>query len=328
MRAGIAAAGNWIVDRVKMIDAYPDQDNLANIDEVSMSNGGGPFNALVDLSRLGAEFPLEACGLIGEDDDGRWIRAVLAEHRIIDHLGHALGAPTSFTDVMCVRSTGRRTFFHARGANALFGPTSIDPSRLGAAHIHLGYLLLLDEMDAEDAEFGTGAGRALAACRSAGMTTSLDVVSEQSDRFASVVRPTLPHADIAFMNEYELGKTVGEALDPDDADGIADALGQIVAMGCRQLAVAHTEKLMAARSADGEVWIQPAARIPQAEIAGALGAGDAFAAGFLLAWMEGAAPGECLKMGAAAGAACLTHPSASLGVRKADECRALLERWS
>src|SRR6202043_3167937 len=34
--------------------------------------------------------------------------------------------PTSNTDVMNVERTGRRTFFHQRGVNALLGPESID----------------------------------------------------------------------------------------------------------------------------------------------------------------------------------------------------------
>lgn len=327
-RRGLAAAGNWIVDRVKMIDAYPDQNNLANIQSVSISNGGGPFNVLVDLSRLGAGFPLEAVGLVGDDDDGRWIRGVLDGLGARDHLGTALGEPTSFTDVMCVASTGRRTFFHARGANALFGPLEVEPDKLSAAHLHLGYLLLLDRMDEPDPEFGTGAGRALEKCLRAGMTTSLDVVSEQSDRFGSVVRPTLPYADIAFMNEYELGKTVGTALEPDDRAGLADGLAEVVGLGCRKAAVVHTEKLMACRTVRGDVVFQEAAHVPQGEIAGALGAGDAFAAGFLMAWLDGSSPAECLRLGAGAGASCLTHPSASMGVRSAAGCLALLDAWT
>ena len=52
MRSGIAAAGNWIVDRVKVVDHWPEQDTLANIHEEGVGNGGGAFNVLVDLERL------------------------------------------------------------------------------------------------------------------------------------------------------------------------------------------------------------------------------------------------------------------------------------
>ena len=69
-RSGFLAAGNWIIDHVKMIDEYPDQDALCFIGEQSTSNGGGPFNVLVDLARSGAACPLAAAGLVGDDANG------------------------------------------------------------------------------------------------------------------------------------------------------------------------------------------------------------------------------------------------------------------
>ena len=41
-RQGVLAAGNWLVDHVKLIDAWPAQDGLVNILGQSSSNGGGP----------------------------------------------------------------------------------------------------------------------------------------------------------------------------------------------------------------------------------------------------------------------------------------------
>jgi hypothetical protein len=52
-RTGILAAGNFIVDHVKIIDHYPQQDMLANILGESQSNGGGPYNVLKDLAQPG-----------------------------------------------------------------------------------------------------------------------------------------------------------------------------------------------------------------------------------------------------------------------------------
>jgi hypothetical protein len=66
-RNGVLAGGNWIVDRPKIIDAYPGQDTLANILQETSGNGGSPYNLLVDLARLQAPFPLEAVGLVGEE---------------------------------------------------------------------------------------------------------------------------------------------------------------------------------------------------------------------------------------------------------------------
>src|SRR4030095_13704750 len=112
-RTGILAGGNWIVDAVKLIDTWPQQDALANIVSTSRGTGGSPFNVLVDLAILGVPFPLSALGLVGDDENGRWILQQCAGHGIdTAALQKTTQAPTSYTDVMTVQSTGRRTFFH------------------------------------------------------------------------------------------------------------------------------------------------------------------------------------------------------------------------
>jgi hypothetical protein len=67
-RAGVIAGGNWIVDQIKLIDRWPDQDTLAGISEEMRGNGGSPYNLLINLAKLGARFPLECVGLIGDDE--------------------------------------------------------------------------------------------------------------------------------------------------------------------------------------------------------------------------------------------------------------------
>lgn len=40
VRHGVLAGGNWIVDKLKIIDRYPQQDALSNILNESVGNGG------------------------------------------------------------------------------------------------------------------------------------------------------------------------------------------------------------------------------------------------------------------------------------------------
>ncbi|MBN8455973.1 MAG: hypothetical protein J0M31_23305, partial [Candidatus Accumulibacter sp.] len=58
------------------------QDALANILSTTKGTGGSPFNVLVDLALMGAKFPLEATGLVGADENGRWIVEQCAAHGI------------------------------------------------------------------------------------------------------------------------------------------------------------------------------------------------------------------------------------------------------
>src|SRR5205809_3761546 len=168
-RSGLLAVGNWIIDQVKLIDVYPQPEQLGNIREQSQGTGGAPYNVLIDLARSGAPFPLLGAGLIGKDSLGEQILQSCRTHHIdARHIGTTSKAPTSYTDVMTEQGHGRRTFFHARGANALWRGADLDFTKTRARIFHLGYLLLLDALDEPDRTYGTKAARLLAAAQEAG----------------------------------------------------------------------------------------------------------------------------------------------------------------
>lgn len=315
MRAGIIAGGNWIVDRVKTIDRFPEEQTLSTILSQSNQNGGGPFNVLVDLARLGATFPLEGIGLIGDDQDGEFILETCRENGIDTTQISKAPASTSYTDVMAVPSTGRRTFFHHRGANALLDVPNFDFTQTTAKHFHLGYLLLLDTLDQPDPEFGTRAGRVLDQARKAGLSTSIDAVSESSYRFPEIVLPTLPHADICFLNEFELSRTLGIYI-PEDANQteLETAAHKLFEAGLRELAVIHSAKFGFATNQEGQSWYLPSLDVPEHEIKGTVGAGDAFAAGFLFAHHEGHDAETALDWATRAAARSLRGEGASNGI--------------
>src|SRR3974390_2319024 len=126
-RSGLLAGGNWIIDQVKIIDVYPQPEQLGNIRSQSQGTGGAPYNVLIDLARSGAPFPLVAAGLVGQDALGEHILKDCRRHKIeVRHLGTTSKAPTSYTDVMTEHGHGRRTFFHARGANAHWKGEDLD----------------------------------------------------------------------------------------------------------------------------------------------------------------------------------------------------------
>ena len=329
MRSGILAGGNWIVDRVKLIDTWPAQDALASILSEAPGNGGSAYNLLKNLAILGADFPLEAAGLVGGDADGHAILADCARHRIdTTQLRPRPGATTSYTDVMTVRGTGRRTFFHHRGANALLDGGDFDFTRTRAKLFHLGYLLLLDRLD----EIVGNRPRAvdlLARARAAGLTTSVDCVSEAGDRFQRHILPVLPEVDVLFANDFETEKITGLSLTRAgaiDRPAVETAARRLIALGVRAWAVVHFPEAVCACAASGECVWQPSVAMPSALIAGAAGAGDALAAGVVFGWHDGRSMQECLRYGVCAAAASLSHASCSDGVRSLPECLALGER--
>jgi len=323
-RNGIIAGGNWIVDAVKIIDVWPQQDALANIFSTAKGSGGSPFNILVDLALLGAKFPLAGSGLVGDDDNGRWILDLCAKHGIeTSQLRKTADAPTSFTDVMTVKDSGRRTFFHARGANALLDATHFDFTNTNARIFHLGYLLLLDRLDAPSATHGTVAAEVLAKAQAAGLKTSVDCVSEDSDRFASVIMPALKHVDCCIMNEFEAGRCTGrrvrrnERIDPIQLRG---AMQLLLDAGVRERVVVHYPEGGCALGRDGSWTEQFSVKLPLGYVKGAAGAGDAFAAGVLLGWHDDKPIADHLRYGVCAAAANLSDETCTGGLKPLDEC--------
>lgn len=319
-RKGILAGGNWIIDHIKIIDAWPQQDALANILDTQKANGGSPYNVLKDLALLQAPFPLEGAGLVGNDADGNYIMhecATLGIHT--QGIKISQDASTSFTDVMTVKGTGRRTFFHNRGANDLFGPEHVDLAASKAKIFHLGYLLLLASMDEFSDDGQTQAAGLFRKAKELGFLTSADVVSESSDRFTTIVSPSLPYLDFLFVNEYEAGKITGLDLCPDgklNLELAALACKTIIDKGVQQFVFLHHPTLAMAIDKQGNITIQASLSIPPEKIEGAAGAGDAFAAGVLFGLHENWSVSQCLELGVCTAAASLFSASCSDGVRE------------
>lgn len=326
-RKGLLAGGNWIVDHIKLVDCWPPEETLASIREESRSGGGSPCNILKDLARLGAPFPLEAVGLVGADELGRWIRADCHAHGIATRQLRATRAlPTSYTDVVTVQANGRRTFFHQRGTNALLAPEHFDFTQTRARIFHLGYLLLLDKLDELNASGNPRAREVLDAARAAGLLTSIDLVSEASARFSRIVPRVLSAVDCLFVNDYEASRVTGINLNSGKRirrATVERAAAALIEAGVRRTVVIHFPEAVFARNRSGAGHWQPSLQVPPEMIRGAAGAGDALAAGVLYGLHEGWPMKRSLLLGVAAAAASLTDPSCSAGIKPAKACFAL-----
>ena len=331
-RRGLLAGGNWIIDQVKMIDVYPQPEQLANIRRQSEGTGGAAFNVLVDLARTGTPFPLFAAGLVGQDALGERILATCRQYKIDAHyLVTTAKAPTSYTDVMTEQGHGRRTFFHARGANALWSGEDLDFKKLPVRVFHLGYLLLLDALDQPDSKFGTKAAALLARAQAAGVKTCADVVSEDSDRFAKIVNPALKHVDYCILNEIEAGKTTGfrirQAEGRLDTVALRHAAGALLQQGVRELVVIHFPEGAFARTRRGDDFWQSSLKLPPKYIAGTAGAGDAFCAGVLYGLHEGWDLQRCLLTGVCVATASLADATCTAGVKSLNTSLSLAKKF-
>jgi sugar/nucleoside kinase (ribokinase family) len=331
-RCGIAAAGNWIVDRVKIVDRLPERGMLANIKSVSISTGGAPANVLADLARMKVSFPLTGIGVVGDDDDGRLILEKFNSLGVdVENIRSITKAPTSFTDVMIEEDSGDRTFFHHRGANAFFSPSDVPVSLLNCKIFHLGYLLLLDAMDASDENYGTQAARLLMNLQKYGIKTSVDVVSEHSDRFKIIVPPALKFVNYLIVNEIEAGRIVGRKVRNSDntinPDEIRQTVDELFALGNMEIVAVHMPEGAYVCTCSGNRCSLGSLILPDSFIKSKVGAGDAFCAGMLYGLHEEWDIEKCTILATCCAAASLSHEGASDGLRPLNELLELADKF-
>lgn len=332
MRNGVLIGGNWIIDQVKVIDTYPQEEKLVNILAEFSSNGGSAYNILKDLFKMQVAFPLEGIGLVGEDERGDGIIKECVQMGVnTRQLARTKAAHTSYTDVMSVQSTGRRTFFHNRGANALLDENCFDFSRSQASIFHLGYLLLLDKLD-EIGEHGlTGAASVLKKAKAAGFITSADIVSENTNRFKEIIPFSLPFTDYLFINEFEakMLTTVNTVTDNGEVcvDSCYRAAERILDMGVQKWVILHFPNGAVAMSKEGEKLYQSSLNLQGAKIIGAVGAGDAFAAGVLAGIHDGWHMQQCLELGVCVAGSSLFSATSSDSILPVAACLQLGQQY-
>ena len=324
MKNAIAFCGNIIIDQIKMIPSWPEKGMLVPISSVKRAVGGLVCNTAIDLKTLDPSVAVRALGKVGTDENGGFVVKFLESRGIDCSLVSCTDArPTSFTDVMTVEPTGERTFFNLHGADSALVPEDVDVAKFADCGIfHFGYLLLLDGMDAPDDEYGTKAARLLAKVQAAGVKTSVDIVSEQSDRFARIVRPALKYCDYCIVNEIEGASATGRKTD--DLKGICEGL---LELGVRERAVVHCPEVGVTMGASGDFVRVPSLKLPAGWIRGSVGAGDAFCAGALYALLKGLDPETLLRLGSCAAAMNLAVPDSVSGAKSFEETMALESRF-
>ncbi len=332
MRKGICCAGNMIVDITYPIETWPKQNELTHITEgITNSTGGSVCNTITDLARLDPQMHLVASGFAGHDAEGDFILQEMKKYPNIDLSMVKRDGRTSFTAVMSNNQTKERTFFQHAGANAYYGEEYIDWDCLDVNIFHIGYILLLPALDAEDSEYGTKMARLLHRAQKAGMKTSIDVVSESGDRFARLVTPALKYADYCVINELEAQQTTGVCLRDEQGnlhlENMPLALKKLKELGVSTWAVIHCPEVGCGIDENGVYWEVPSLKLPKGYIKGTVGAGDAFCAGILYAAEKQIPMGEALKLGACSAAASLSEVSASDGVKTAEEVLKLYDLY-
>jgi sugar/nucleoside kinase (ribokinase family) len=266
--AAVVVVGDVVTDVLAVLSGpiEPASDTPARI---TLGGGGAGANTAAWLAAAGGTVTF--CGVVGVDAAGEARLSELASAGVRLAVRRTAAAPTG--SIVVLTGPDERTMLADRGANLLLTPADVDAALAGpadATHLHLSGYVLLDPASAP-------AGRhALATARAHGLTTSVDAASAGPLRRAPAFLEWVRGADVLLANLDEALVLVPAGAPGEVAARLADAVG-----GLAVVKLGGAGAMAAGR--DGRPVSVPA--VP-AEARDATGAGDAFAAGFLVGGIE------------------------------------------
>lgn len=330
-RRGVVTAGTWCVDTNKVVDAWPAEDGIAEYGSESQEGGGSACNLALDVRALDSDLPIETIAVVGDDDNGRWLRDLAERNAVACRQMHVIpGERTHISDAFVSTASKRRTHIQRPGVAALLDPTHFDFQATRGKLLHLGLPGCHRRLDEDAGPDGNGWVTILRAAKAAGIRTNLELVSLGSDRLRQIVLPCLAHLDMLVVNDAEIGALTLRATVSDgvtDLQACAQAAAAVLEQGSMDIVVVHSPAGAVAVPRGGPAQVQAAVAVPISAIAGANGAGDAFAAGILYGVHEDWPLQDSLKLGHAVAAASLRKVSTTEGVESWKGCLALANNW-
>jgi sugar/nucleoside kinase (ribokinase family) len=262
----VICIGVHVLDvHVATVDAIPEGSSGALVDTIRMSPAGTAGGTAVVLSKLGAD--VTSIAAVGDDPIGGVLVDLLRANGVdTAPVTTKEGVQTS-ASVLPINGNGDRPAWHCIGANGSLTLDDIDLDLVRAAdHVHVGGPEFL----------GDAAVAVLEAARSAGVTTSVDLLAPGEPMWLDAIADCLPLVDLFLPNDEQLlGLTATTALE-DGAQALLDK-----GVGC--VAVTAGARGAYVATADETAWV-PAFEI---DVVDTTGCGDSFSAGFLLGRAQG-----------------------------------------
>jgi sugar/nucleoside kinase (ribokinase family) len=305
----VAAIGNAIVDVLASADeAFLGAEQLAKgsmmlIDEARAhqlyermapgveASGGSAANTVAGVASLGGR----ACfvGKVAADELGEIYAHDISAIGVTFTTPPLAGGPATGRCLINVTSDGERTMCTYLGAAQRLAPADVDPRAIADSSVLYleGYLFDPDEARAA---FAKAAHVARAADRSIALTLSDAFVVERHR--AALLDFIDAEVDVLFANEAELG-ALFETSDFDAA--LAGLRGRV------KIAAVTRGAKGAVVLAEGEARAVPAE--PVAKVIDTTGAGDQYAAGFLVGLAGGRGLEACSRLGAMAASEVISH---------------------
>ncbi|MBC8871260.1 MAG: carbohydrate kinase family protein [Planctomycetes bacterium] len=277
---------------------------LVQVDPIQVTTGGIVSNSGIAMARLGMN--VAAFSYVGNDEWASVIRRNYEAEGIDTSylLTHRTEA-TSTTAVL-IDPSGERSFAHCVGAprtmDGKMYRENLDVFRRARMTV-IGYYSLMPNLEKDLAAV-------LAEIRGFGCLTALDAAGDGGTM--EPLSEILPHLDVYIPSLAEATHQTGES----DPQKIIDIYRQCGAPGLLGVKLGSEGALLSPKA--GEYIPIECVPLP-GPIVDTTGAGDSFYAGVLTGLLKGMNAADAGRLGAAAGACCVTGMGASAGLRNFEE---------
>jgi sugar/nucleoside kinase (ribokinase family) len=282
---GLVKGSMMLVDEARARELY---DKMGQAVEAS---GGSAGNTVAGVASLGGRAAY--IGKVAEDQLGEVFAHDTRSIGVAYATARLNGGAATGRSLINVTPDGERTMCTFLGASVELTAADVDPALIeGAAIVYLeGYLF--DPPEARRA-FAKAAGLARASGRTIALTASDIFVIERHRR--TLIEFLDTEVDLLFANDAEI-MALFETEDFDAA--VAAVRGR-----CKIAALTRGEA--------GSVVVTPDATVavpafPVAKVVDTTGAGDQYAAGFMLGLARGRSLEDCAKLGGLAAAEVISH---------------------
>lgn len=286
--ASIAVMGDIMIDvdlRIPSLESLISTRGSDFPTEIQLTQGGSAANTASWLSLLGDRVAL--LGAVGEDIAGDSAEKAMLALGVVPLFARDSQTPTGMC-IVITEGDGSRTMIPSAGANAKLGLTTLERMwpHVGLNHFHLSAYSLFHQQTGETAI------RALEKTRNLGATVSLDPASHALiPRHARAIRQALRLTNVLLSNQEEAeaiyrstSDVTSKAVPPPEE--ILPALLTLLDTDSKRdrvVVITLGEAGSMAMSGSGELVIAKSRYVPQ--IQSTAGAGDAFNAGFIHAWI-------------------------------------------
>lgn len=259
-------------------------------------SGGACANTAAGVASFGAAAAF--VGKVRDDQLGQVFTHDIRATGVLYDTPPAVDGPATARCLVVVTPDAQRTMSTYLGAAVGLHPGDVDPSLMRRAAVTLLEGYLWDPPEAIEA-LRVCVGAAQEAGRRVAFSLSDPFcVDRHRDEFLELISRDV---DVLFANQFE-----AESLFK--VDSLAEALDELRDI-CETVVVTRGAEGAVAMSGDVRVTV-PAAAVPGPGVVDTTGAGDLFAAGFLVGLTRGAELERCLRLGSLAAAEVISHVGA------------------